>query len=277
MISCTIVIPCYNEAGRLPTGEFQGYLAESPGVSLLFVNDGSTDSTLRVLQELRKAMPERIGILDLEKNSGKGEAVRNGMRSAIRKGAKFVGFWDADLATPLSAIADLQAILLSNPEVDVVFGSRVKLLGRNIERRAMRHYLGRAFATCAAVVLRLEVYDTQCGAKLFRVTPELEAVLSEPFSSRWIFDVEIIARFLRLRAAGSKPNDNVIYEFPLYSWRDVPGSKVRFKDFFRSAIDLYKIRRRYFGTARRHDEVRLAAAPADDARKSEANPESSRI
>jgi glycosyltransferase involved in cell wall biosynthesis len=276
MATCTIVIPCYNEADRLKVGEFRDYLAQSPDVSLLFVNDGSTDSTLRVLQELQKEMPNQISVLDLEKNSGKGEAVRSGLLWAIRNGATRVGFWDADLATPLSAIADLQSVLLSNPEVDVVLGSRVKLLGRNIERRATRHYLGRAFATCAALVLGLEVYDTQCGAKLFRVTPGLEQVLAQPFCSRWIFDVELIARFLKVPAVDSEAK-NKIYEFPLYSWRDVPGSKVRLGDFFRSAMDLNKIRKRYFGRARARQDAGLLPAPSRDTTKNEVKVRSSNV
>lgn len=269
MPSCTIVIPCYNEADRLKVSEFRGHLAQCPDVTLLFVDDGSTDSTLRVLQDLQNEVPRQISVLHLERNSGKGEAVRKGLLHAIGNGATCVGFWDADLATPLSAIADLQAVLLSDPEVDVVLGSRVKLLGRNIERQAARHYLGRAFATCAALVLGLEVYDTQCGAKLFRVTSDLEPVLAQPFCSRWIFDVELIARFLKLRR-GDADAKSKIYEFPLYSWRDVPGSKVRLRDFFRSAIDLYKIRKRYFGVMRAHRGLGPLPEPVEETTKSDA-------
>jgi dolichyl-phosphate beta-glucosyltransferase len=245
MTTCTIVIPCFNEAARLQGGEFRDYLSKVPEVTLLFVDDGSTDGTLGVLQKLQSELPAQVGILQKKDNAGKGEAVRSGLLSAIQTGAGTVGFWDADLSTPLNAIADLQAVLLSHPGVDIALGSRVKLMGRRIERHASRHYLGRIFATFASLVLSLPVYDTQCGAKLFRVTPTLGQVLAQPFGSRWIFDVELLARFLKSDARRSGEKGDFIYEFPLMVWQDVPGSKVRLRDFVRSATDLYKIWRRY--------------------------------
>jgi dolichyl-phosphate beta-glucosyltransferase len=245
MTTCTIVIPCFNEAARLQGGEFRDYLNRVPDVTLLFVDDGSTDGTLAALQDLQSKLPARIGILHQKDNAGKGEAVRNGLLSAIAAGAGFVGFWDADLSTPLNAIADLQAVLLLHPGIDIALGYRVKLMGRRIERHASRHYLGRIFATFASLALDLPVYDTQCGAKLFRVTPKLGHVLAQPFGSRWIFDVELLARFLKADARRSGEKGNFIYEFPLTVWQDVPGSKVRLRDFVRSATDLYRIWRRY--------------------------------
>ena len=241
---CNIVIPCYNEAERLQSSEFLQYLRSNPGISLTFVNDGSGDKTLEIMRSMQAEMLAQIDILDLSVNSGKGEAVRCGLLRAMRSGAPFVGFWDADLATPLTAIADLLQVLLCDPEVDIVLGSRVKLLGRHIERRPVRHYLGRLFATCASSVLELPVYDTQCGAKMFRVTQTVEKMFEQPFLSRWIFDVEILARYLTW---GSATSERGIYEFPLYSWCDVVGSRLRSRDFFRAAAELAKIKRCYSG------------------------------
>jgi len=244
MPECVIVVPCYNEARRLRGEQFTKYLQGTPHISILFVNDGSTDDTLQVLRQIERQLPARIQVLHRPVNSGKAESVRAGLLHALEGGtADFVGYWDADLATPLDAINDLLELLLAHNEVDIVLGSRVKLLGRDIERLAVRHYLGRVFATCASVVLGLPIYDTQCGAKIFRVTPNLTGILQEPFSSRWIFDVELLARFLQ--SSDTEKAEVKIYEFPLYRWRDVPGSKVRPLDFLTAAKELLAIWRKY--------------------------------
>ena len=235
------MVPCYNEANRLQGEEFRTYVQAKRDVSFLFVNDGSTDQTLQMLQQLGSLVPAQIQILNMPVNSGKAEAVREGMLAALSSGPAYVGFWDADLATPLAAIDDLLGVFAGHPELEIVLGARVKLLGRDVQRLAVRHYLGRAFATCVSAVLRLPIYDTQCGAKLFRVSEDLETVLQERFSSRWIFDVELLARFLRVWNGDREQAGRKIYEFPLHRWRDIPGSKVRAKDFVTAAKELLGI------------------------------------
>ncbi len=245
---CTIVVPCYNEAARLRAEAFAQFLSSpaSRGIQLLFVNDGSRDATLPILQALRSRFPSQIRVLDKQPNGGKAEAVRHGMLHALGLGGcEMTGFWDADLATPLAQIPDLAAVLMRNPVLTMVFGARVRLLGREIHRQPVRHYLGRCFATLASLLLRLPIYDTQCGAKLFRVTPELAAVLAEPFQSRWIFDVELLARYMVRHRGDSDLVRDHIYEYPLPEWTDVAGSKVRPADFFKAMGELFHIYRRY--------------------------------
>jgi len=245
MGNSTIVVPCYNEAKRLRVDVFRDYLRNHPGTTFLFVDDGSKDATLSVLKTLRDSLPEQVEVLPLAQNSGKGEAVRQGLVHAVKlRASDYVGYWDADLATPLDAIEDLQGILTAQDAIRIVMGSRVRLLGRHIVRKAARHYLGRVFATFASLTLRLPVYDTQCGAKILRVTPDLENLLAQPFCSRWIFDVELIARFAQLYPTASG-DPKWIYEFPLHVWEDIDGSKVKAFDFVRAARDLIEIRSRY--------------------------------
>lgn len=238
-----IVVPCYNEARRLRTSDFLDFLDLHP-VDFLFVNDGSKDNTAEVLAKLRALRPDRIDVLDDGTNRGKAEAVRNGVLRAIANGCELVGFWDADLATPLDAIPDFVAILAARPDIDMVFGSRVKLLGRRVERRASRHYLGRIFATVVSTILRLPIYDTQCGAKLFRIGPDTRNLFDQPFCSRWVFDVELIARFIRKTGCPDTAARR-IYELPLQVWEDVAGSKVKPLDFLVSFTDVAKIYWKY--------------------------------
>ena len=156
--------------------------------------------------------------------------------------ADWVGYWDADLATPLEELEGFVAYAaMTAGRVDGVIGSRIYKLGSRIVRSYRRHVLGRCFATVAAMLLGLECYDSQCGAKLFR--PDLvDETFGEPFVSRWIFDVEILMRLRGRR----------LVEYPLRQWADVQGSKVRvLRVAVRTLVDLLRIRQRYQARAAR--------------------------
>ena len=168
MSTVGIIIPCYNEAKRLPVEAFVAYQRAHPHVQFCFVNDGSQDETLEVLNRLARQNPAQTVVVNLEQNVGKAGAVRAGMLQMQEGANAFLGYLDADLATPLDAICDLQAHLERYPERQMVMGSRIQYLGVHIQRQAGRHYAGRVIATFISLVLRLPVYDTQCGAKLFR-------------------------------------------------------------------------------------------------------------
>jgi hypothetical protein len=159
--------------------------------------------------------------------------------AALAQDASLAGFFDADLSTPLRAIDDFLAVFRDRPAVEFVLGSRVMLMGRDIRRKASRHYLGRVFATAASHALDLPVYDTQCGAKMLRVNAATATLFTTPFRSPWIFDVELIARYLRLPVLPGEPaRRDRIYELVLPEWHDKPGSKLRWYDFARAMADL---------------------------------------
>lgn len=241
-----LVVPCYNEAARLNVEEFRTFAAQNQGVHLLFVDDGSRDKTLAVLETVREGNEAGVSILPCAQNGGKSEAVRLGVLHALDHFAPWaVGFWDADLATPLNAVADFARVLAEKPAIEMVFGARVKLLGREVERRAIRHYPGRVFATVVSTLLRLSIYDTQCGAKLFRVEPHTRAIFAEPFLSKWVFDVEILARYLVQQELSPAKLGAIIYEYPLEKWTDVAGSKLHPGDFLKAFLDVWRIYRKY--------------------------------
>jgi dolichyl-phosphate beta-glucosyltransferase len=245
----TVVIPCYNERRRLDIAQFAKAAASHEWLLFLFVDDGSTDGTADLFELLIARNPRQFQALCLPHNVGKGEAVRQGILKALESRPAYVGFWDADLATPLEAIAAFRDQLIAHPQLEMVFGARVRLLGRIIERKAAKHYLGRIFATAVSAVLRLPIYDSQCGAKMFRSSPEVERLFQQPFRTRWIFDVEILARLIAARRGRLLPQaEQVIYEYPLTEWRDVAGSKVTVWVYLRAAYDLVRISRTYRGT-----------------------------
>jgi dolichyl-phosphate beta-glucosyltransferase len=242
----SLIIPCYNEAQRLDIGQFRQFLREDVETRLIFVDDGSSDHTLQVLRELCSGFESSTDIVSNPRNQGKAEAVRSGILHALASPAcEVVGFWDADLATPLVSVGRFLDILRNRPEIEMIFGSRVQLLGRYVKRSAARHYLGRVFATAVSVVLHLPIYDTQCGAKLFRVRPETRSIFAERFLSRWVFDVEILARYQQIFRSEGKSLADVVYEYPLESWVDVAGSKVGPADFFIALWDVLRIQQRY--------------------------------
>src|SRR3954464_9367840 len=241
-----VVVPCYNEAKRIELRTFAEFIETHANVHFLFVDDGSTDDTPLVMERLRQQHSRQVCTLLLGTNVGKAEAVRRGMCNALRRRPAMIAYWDADLATPLESILTLAEVLRTRSNVELVMGSRVALLGREIRRSGVRHFAGRVFATLASLVLGVPVYDTQCGAKLFRVTTTFAEVVSQPFRSRWIFDVEILARLLAIH--GPKRQDQgsrFIYEYPLEKWCDVQNSRLRFLDFATAAIDLLSIHREY--------------------------------
>jgi glycosyltransferase involved in cell wall biosynthesis len=238
-----VIVPCYNEARRIDVAAFDAFLDSATDVSHLFVDDGSTDDTPLVLEKLRQRHARQVCTLRLSTNVGKAEAVRRGVQAALRRRPQFVGYWDADLATPLETIPRFSEVLRARPHVALVMGSRVALLGRQIRRSGLRHFLGRAFATAASIILRLPVYDTQCGAKLFRATPGVAKLFSQPFRSRWIFDVEIMARMIV--GHGVTAAQVLIYEYPLERWQDVAGSKLKPRDFLVAVMELAAIYWRY--------------------------------
>lgn len=230
-----IVVPCYNEEHRFPVQEFQKYTGL---YTFFFVNDGSTDGTFDLL---KKNFGTTAEVLNLEKNQGKAEAVRQGMLKALHHRQKFewVGFWDADLATPIWEVPNFLTFNASlyDGRAQVILGARIYRLGSLIKRKAIRHYFGRLFVTVCHALLGVQSYDSQCGAKLFRVAV-IKNTFQEPFVSRWIFDVELI---LRLTAQKVR-----VVEYPLKQWIDIQGSKISIlKESWRTFADLLMIRKKY--------------------------------
>ena len=104
--SLALIVPCYNEAQRFSYDVYKGYLDSHPEISLIFVDDGSTDDTLKKLLEFSRDMVSQAQVITMEVNSGKAEAIRRGVLLAIED-YTYIGYWDADLSTPLDEVNNL--------------------------------------------------------------------------------------------------------------------------------------------------------------------------
>ncbi|MDX1964729.1 MAG: glycosyltransferase [Pirellulales bacterium] len=239
-----LVVPCYDEALRLDLGRIRQFLSRRTGLELLFVNDGSTDATGTMLDELVREFPRQLRVLHLNQNSGKAEAVRQGMLALLEgtNAPEFVGFLDADFATVPESLVPFRDLLATRDDLQGVIGVRLRLAGHRIKREVHRHWLSRIFARLASATIGVRFTDTQCGAKLFRASPELRTALHRPFLSRWIFDVELLSRLASQFAKSGQPGlDWSIYEYPLDAWSEIGGSKLRWRDYGRAIWDLAQI------------------------------------
>ncbi len=234
-----LVVPCFNEEGRWDV-EYWRRMQAVDGVSWLIIDDGSTDATAAVAQGA--GLSSRWRVSSLPSNVGKGEAIRAGLIDALNTAdVEGVGFMDADGAFESDDVARLCHIaregFAGEPPWDAVWSSRVMLSGRRIHRSPRRHYVGRIVATYLSVGSDPLPYDTQSGLKFFAPSETLLRCLERPFTTRWLFELEMLARWQAVEGASMR-----IWEEPLHSWSDVPGSKIRGAEMVRVARELAIIR-----------------------------------
>lgn len=210
----SVIVPALNESKRLPRMLSDAVVfldSKFSSYEVLVIDDGSSDDTAQVTKTFSELHPN-VRVHSLERNRGKGFAVKTGMR--MTHGTLRL-FADADGATPF---AELTRLLHAMEEgADIAIGSRALISkDTSIRTRWYRKYLGRTFNACVNALLLPGIADTQCGFKLFTSAAAMK-VFERQTAERFSFDVELlfIARRLGLR----------ISEVPI-NWENVPGSKV---------------------------------------------------
>ena len=222
-----VVIPCYNEEERLLSNAFLDYIDTNSGYHLCFVNDGSKDRTLEVLEALQKGREDFITVYNCEKNGGKAEAVRLGMlHMAKKEDLDYIGFLDADLSTDLADFDNLVKTI-ERSDFKIVSGSRIARMGANITKESARKIISLTINFIIRKILKMDFKDTQCGAKIFH-KDVIDIAFGKKFVTQWIFDVEIFKRMSI--NFGLKQAKTMLCEQPLKRWIHADGSKLSMKD-----------------------------------------------
>ncbi|KPM47379.1 dolichyl-phosphate beta-glucosyltransferase [Jiulongibacter sediminis] len=232
-----MVVPCYNEETRFPATDFGRFLDANSNTLLCLVNDGSKDKTLEALKHFQSLYPSKVEVLNLQKNSGKSEAVRSGINHIFNnfRNIGLIGFLDADLATKPEEWVLMANYLDEHSRYGAIVGSRIPRLGADIERKDNRSVLSNIVKTFIRLILRTNFQDTQCGAKIFHrsLVPSL---FGSNFNTPWLFDVEIFMR-LKKKFGGNSLRKGVL-EYPLLYWSEIGDSKLKLKDSVRIPLQL---------------------------------------
>ncbi len=224
----SLVIPAYNEAGRLSAGLSQlldGLPADD--TEILVVDDGSTDDTAKVARRQLASWPQH-SVVSLARNSGKGAAVRAGV---VRARGDVIAFVDADMETDPRDLGALVGTLKDN---DVAVGSRTLDGSLVHERSSHRAMMTRTFGIVVATLMHLPMSDTQCGFKAFKGSIA-KLLFHGSRVDRYAFDVEVLNLAARL---GLRTQ-----EVPV-RWSEVDGSHIRpFRDAVQMLADVARTRR----------------------------------
>ena len=237
--SIHLVIPCYHESGRI--GPFLAELCETlaplGGITIRVVEDGSDEDEKKrmstIIEAQRTQTPLLLEPLFLPQNLGKGGAIYASWNA--EKSADWLAFVDADGSCSAAEVARLIQLAREAPENTALFASRVKMLGKCVSRDFRRHLIGRVYATLVSEMLRIPVYDSQCGLKL---VPRacFERIASKLTIHGFAFDVELLALLLDSGCA--------VQEVPI-SWHETPGGKVHLlRDSFLMARDVWRVRQK---------------------------------
>ena len=226
-----VVVPCFNESARFPHQYWSDAVKDLPSSRLLFVDDGSTDTTYEVLATFVSTNP-RSSVLRLKKNSGKSQAIRTALLSTIDTFPSVSLFATVDSDGSFST-ADLKAMIalaknLSNDSkmrhLVMVYPTK-----RHLELKSSFNF--RAFMSLFASLILNFAWrqktpkDLQVGMKVFVRNDIFCNLLKNTYRTRWFFEWELVMNSIQL------PTMFIKYE--LTSFSRIPNSRLRIRTFGR--------------------------------------------
>lgn len=229
----SVVIPCFNEESRIgkTLAQIDEFLASKPYSSeIIPVNDGSCDSTERVIAQQQDNCRVPLRLMSYSPNKGKGHAVRRGIMHAE---GEFILFTDADLSTPISELDEFLEFLEAG-EADIVIGSRgLPESDIQVHQPKYRELMGKTFNLLVRCLAVPSIKDTQCGFKCFRREVAKKLFCIQKIDG-FAFDVEVL---VLARQFGYR-----VIEKPV-RWINSPSSRVHpIRDSSRMLWELLRIR-----------------------------------
>jgi len=220
MNKTSIIIPAHNEEGRI-NKILDSYLyyfkklkkEKVLDFEIVVVLNACSDNTSEVLKKFKD---RELIVLDFEQG-GKGFAITQGFKDALKRDTDFIGFVDADGATPPEAFHDLIKNLRN---YDGIIADRWHKKSVVAKQTFLRRFLSRSYNFIVRCLFLLPYRDTQCGAKVFR-KDILEKNIHKIVSSQWNFDVALL--FCLRKESGAR-----IKSIPTI-WIDKEASKVNIK------------------------------------------------
>lgn len=237
-ISCSVVVPCYNEERTLEKS-IERVLAlkgDVPGLEIVIVNDASRDQSAAIAKQLADRH-DCIRFIQHEINQGKGAALRTGFAAAT---GNVVCIHDADLEYDPRDLLRMLKIVIDN-DADVVIGTRFLSTGAHRVLYFWHSIANKIITLASNIFTDLNLTDIECCYKMFK-REVLQTITIE--EDRFGVEPELIAKCAKLRK-----NDSAIkiYEIAIdYHGRTyAEGKKIGLKDAFRAlwAIVKYNLRR----------------------------------
>ncbi|TQI71555.1 glycosyl transferase family 2 [Gramella sp. Hel_I_59] len=234
-----LFIPCYNEEERLNIKAFQLFIKEtSVKMDFYFIDDGSLDNTADIISN-NLIDKENVQLIKLDRNRGKGNALRVGMLQSLLRNYEFYAFIDADLDVPLDQVCLLHKELIKSSGLIAISKRNLK---SNFDIFNLRSIASLCMVNLANRIIGFEnkIKDTQCGCKMLH-REIVEICFKDEFISEWLFDIEI---FLRLKKEVKGARER-IFEVKLHILNKNGRSKFRFRQNFKIAHQLYRINKFY--------------------------------